>query len=52
MGDRITSVDLDVHKEGIVVVVAEGGIRSEVPGICRIAKTGRRSIAASRACAP
>ena len=30
MGDRITYVGLDVHKEGIVVAVAEGGIRGEV----------------------
>jgi integrase len=28
--DRITYVGLDVHKEGIVVAVAEGGVRGEV----------------------
>jgi hypothetical protein len=27
MGDRVTYVGLDIHKEGIVVAVAEGGIR-------------------------
>ncbi len=30
MGDRITYVGLDVHKEGIVVAGAEEGIRGEV----------------------
>ena len=30
MGDRITYVGLDVHKDGIVVAVAEGGLRGEV----------------------
>ena len=30
MGDRITYVGLDVHKDGVVVAVAEGGIRGEV----------------------
>ena len=39
MGDRITYVGLDVHKEGIVVAVAEGGIRSEVREYGRIANT-------------
>jgi hypothetical protein len=29
MGDRITYVGLDVHKESIVVAVAEGGLRGE-----------------------
>ena len=39
MGDRITYVGLDVHKEGIVVAVAEGGIRGEVREYGRIANT-------------
>ncbi len=39
MGDRITYVGLDVHKEGIAVAVAEGGIRSEVREYGRIANT-------------
>jgi hypothetical protein len=30
MGDRISYVGLDVHKEGIVVAIAEGGSRGEV----------------------
>jgi len=38
-GDRITYVDLDVHNEGIVVAVAEGGLRGEVREYCRIANT-------------
>ena len=37
MGDRITYVGLDVHKEGIVVSVAESGTRGEVRGYGRIA---------------
>ena len=39
MGDRITYVGLDVHKEGIVVAVAEEGIRGEVRKHGRIANT-------------
>ena len=39
MGDRITYVGLDVHKEGIVVAVAGGGLRGEVREYGRIANT-------------
>src|SRR5438105_11720440 len=39
MADRITYVGLDVHKEGIVVAVAEGGLRGEVREHGRIANT-------------
>ena len=39
MGDRITYVWLDVHKDGIVVAVAEGGERGEVREYGRIANT-------------
>ena len=39
MGDRITYVGLDVHKDGIVVAVAEGGRRGEVREYGRIANT-------------
>jgi transposase len=39
MGDRITYVGLDVHKDGIVVAVAEGGIRGEVREYGRIGNT-------------
>ena len=39
MGDGITYVGLDAHKEGIVVAVAEGGIRGEVREHGRIANT-------------
>jgi transposase len=39
VGDRIRYVGLDVHKEGIVVAVAEGGIRGEVREYGRIANT-------------
>jgi transposase len=39
VGDRITYVGLDVHKEGIVVAVAEGGVRGEVREYGRIANT-------------
>jgi transposase len=37
--DRITYVGLDVHKEGVVVAVAEGGLRGEVREYGRIANT-------------
>src|SRR5215831_16751302 len=39
VGERITYVGLDVHKEGIVVAVAEGGLRGEVREYGRIANT-------------
>ena len=39
MEDRITYVGLDVHKDGIVVAVAEGGLRGEVRDYGRIANT-------------
>src|SRR5262249_23029376 len=39
MGDRITYVGLDVHKDGIAVAVAEGGVRGEVRDYGRIANT-------------
>src|ERR1700693_1925849 len=39
VGDRITYVGLDVHKEGIVVAVAAGGVRGEVREYGRIANT-------------
>ena len=39
MGDGITYVGLDVHKDGIVVAVAEGGLRSEVRDYGWIANT-------------
>jgi hypothetical protein len=39
MGNRITSVGLDVHKEGIAVAVAEDGIGGEVREYGRIANT-------------
>jgi len=39
LGDGIRYVGLDVHKDGIVVAVAEGGLRSEVRDYGRIANT-------------
>ena len=39
MGDHITHVGLDVHKRGIVVAVAEDGLRGEVREYGRIANT-------------
>ena len=39
MGYRITYVGLDVHKGGIVVAVAEGGLRGEMRDYGRIANT-------------
>jgi hypothetical protein len=37
--DRITYVGLDVHKDAVVVAIAEGGIRGEVREYGRIANT-------------
>ena len=46
MGDRITYIGLDVHKDGIVVAIADGGRRGEVREYGPIANTaaalGRR----------
>ena len=39
MQDRITYVGLDVHKDTVVVAVAEGGLRGEVRDYGRIANT-------------
>jgi hypothetical protein len=39
VGDRITYVGLDVHKDGIVVAVAEGRLRGEVRDYGGIANT-------------
>ena len=39
MQDRIRYVGLDVHKEGIVVAIAEGGIRGAVREYGRVANT-------------
>jgi transposase len=43
MGDRTTYVGLDVRKDGVVVAVAEGGIRGEVRDYGRIANTAAAS---------
>ena len=39
MRDRITYVGLDVHKDAVVVAIAEGGLRGEVREYGRIANT-------------
>src|SRR5215813_5622865 len=39
LGDRITYIGLDVHKDGIVVALAEGGLRGAVREYGRIANT-------------
>src|SRR5215831_19074575 len=39
VGDRITYVGLDVHKDGIVVALAEDGLRGEIRDYGRIANT-------------
>jgi hypothetical protein len=39
VGDRITYVGLDVHKDGIVVALAVGCLRGEVRDYGRIANT-------------
>ncbi len=39
MGKHVTYVGLDVHKAGIAVAVAEGGLRGEVREHGRIAGT-------------
>src|ERR1700731_2476388 len=39
MGENITYVGLDVHRDGIVVALAEGGLRGEVRDYGRIANT-------------
>ena len=39
MRDRIRYVGLDVHKEWVVVAIAEGGIRGDVREYGRIANT-------------
>jgi hypothetical protein len=39
LGDRITYVGLDVHRDGIVAALAEGGLRGEVRDYGRIVNT-------------
>jgi hypothetical protein len=43
-GNRITYVRLDVHKDGIVAAIADGGLRGEVRGYGRIANTAAASL--------
>src|SRR5215813_4205421 len=42
LGDCIAYIGLDVHKDGIAVAVAEGGLRGEVREYSRIATRRRR----------
>jgi transposase len=49
MADRITYIGLDVHKENIVVAVAEGGLRGEVREYGRIANTAAAGPVAAQA---
>src|SRR5271165_1741087 len=39
MADRIIYVGLDVHKDGIVIAIADGGLRGELRDYGRIANT-------------
>jgi transposase len=39
MVDRISYVGLDVHKDGIVAAIADGGLRGEIREYGRIANT-------------
>ncbi|HTT79345.1 MAG TPA: hypothetical protein VMF86_06665 [Stellaceae bacterium] len=39
MADRITYVGLDVHKDTVVVAMAEGSLRGEIREYSRIANT-------------
>ena len=38
MGDRISYVGLDVYKDGIVVAIADGGLRGEIREYGRIVR--------------